>query len=469
MRQSHQVLRNRLIHDDRPMSRARRFLVAAFGMALATPLLAQSMPFLRHLSWLFLPLALWGFALVFFHPELRPTKPDLLVSLLLANLFFFALGMLLTKELLPAAVWKDLARGSYAVLLAAVVMALTRTRAQASSLLRWFTGSAAAVAVAAAAFGTVKCCLLLCGFELPFLAQCTPPIYPWGTSLACDYNFFGLSLLIGGLALLYYWRTANTGHAALLWALLLGLVIVVGAYAGSKRFWLATPVVFVAQLQRYRYCSYSAMHRPRWVALATGVACAAVVLSSTFLGLTAHTLQARGDTQHPLEKVKIEQIQIMIESYQARARSMVTSKDMFNASARLDRWLFAVELSRQRRTAWLGGGFDYQRAFSCKFVDCALADYPHNPVLSALLYGGIVACGICALLILCTVSWAVRALRNTHQSTLAGLILLVTLLFVVVSSDTIFSTPVFSAVATLVRVASSRLRDGIIENVSTIG
>lgn len=443
------------------------FFTASLGMALAAPLLIQSMPFLRHVNWFFLLLVLCGLAFPLFNSTWRSRKTDFLFSLLLLIVFFYAVGIFRTDGLVPEAVWKDLARGCYIALLAAVVITFAKEPTQASLLVDWFLKSAAAIAIASAILGVVKYYLLMNGFHLTFLARYNPKDYPWGTSLANDYNFFALSLLIGASVLLHYWHIAKNSHTAFVWSLLFGLVVVVGAYAGSRRFWLAGPLIFMAQLLLYRYTESSDMQRPRWGILLIGFVCSAVSLY-LILSVLAVTNQQKQTLPVVPEKgiVQQDQTYIFIErtspsampsglSYEARINSMFSEKIKFGMGSRLTRWHLAIDLIEQSKTPWLGSGFGYRYVFGCQIYRCGTEDYPHAPLLSALLYGGIIAFGLFIILILYALYLVVSGLRKTNESIVISLALLISLLFVLISGDTFLSMPIFPVLLILAHVATN--------------
>jgi len=75
---------------------------------------------------------------------------------------------------------------------------------------------------------------------------------------------------------------------------------------------------------------------------------------------------------------------------QYRLSTLLDSSTGFGMTARFELWYLAAD-RLFGMTPWIGSGFDYMRWFSCEFGDCSGEGYPHMPILSAYLYGGVVA------------------------------------------------------------------------------
>ena len=73
---------------------------------------------------------------------------------------------------------------------------------------------------------------------------------------------------------------------------------------------------------------------------------------------------------------------------QTRFESLFNSQRFFGLDSRIDKWIYAFDLFSDRNITSFYG-FDYRQRFGCHFFNCAYEDYPHNPILSAALYGGI--------------------------------------------------------------------------------
>jgi lipopolysaccharide/colanic/teichoic acid biosynthesis glycosyltransferase len=109
----------------------------------------------------------------------------------------------------------------------------------------------------------------------------------------------------------------------------------------------------------------------------------------------------------------------------------------------LDKWSYALDLFSQRSTAekLLGDGFDYLSDYGFQFnQDAALTDYPHNPVLSALLYSGIVGGVFILFFILVALYYGGIYFRKYP---LYSMMLYTSMLFILFSGNSLFSVPIF--------------------------
>jgi hypothetical protein len=118
----------------------------------------------------------------------------------------------------------------------------------------------------------------------------------------------------------------------------------------------------------------------------------------------------------------------------------INADSEYGAGARIDRW----KLGAQGLTI-AGSGFDYHTEFSCKFTKCREVDYPHMPVISEWLIGGVVA-GLAAIGFYAGLLWAAWRRRAVIPTAA----LLVTMPYSLISGDTLFSLPQMMAVGMVV-------------------
>lgn len=119
----------------------------------------------------------------------------------------------------------------------------------------------------------------------------------------------------------------------------------------------------------------------------------------------------------------------------------------FGFESRLGRWTLGVELLAD--LTWLTGiGFSYHEAFSCRFSGCAFLDYPHFPLLSEWLVGGIAGALTAAVIygLLFT-----SILRSGWRGWTSGssAVAVAVLPYALLSGDTLFSIPQFIIVCLL--------------------
>jgi len=111
------------------------------------------------------------------------------------------------------------------------------------------------------------------------------------------------------------------------------------------------------------------------------------------------------------------------------------------------RWKYALELFNNYPVInkVFGNGFDYLYLYAEKFPDSSnptkKTDYPHNPILSALLYSGIIG-ALYYVYFLILVFWYYWKYRKYHM--LFFILYLITFFFTFVSGNSHFSVPVFA-------------------------
>lgn len=108
---------------------------------------------------------------------------------------------------------------------------------------------------------------------------------------------------------------------------------------------------------------------------------------------------------------------------------------------RIERWKYAYFIWKNQyglKQKLIGNGFDYLRQFGVKFHgDATRQDYPHNFMLSAMLYSGILGFMVCLVFMLLVVWFYFK--HNLFMLVLY----LAPLMFVSVSGNSIFTVPVF--------------------------
>lgn len=118
-------------------------------------------------------------------------------------------------------------------------------------------------------------------------------------------------------------------------------------------------------------------------------------------------------------------------------------RDKF-AGARLDRWRYAWFLYTKEYSWWqriFGGGLGYTRSFAKTFNSPIVYDYPHNPVLSMLLYAGIIGVVVYFWLLIKTVYlyWIYR-----HEYWYVFICFVIIYFFSFFSANTLYDPPVLA-------------------------
>jgi hypothetical protein len=291
----------------------------------------------------------------------------------------------------------------------------------ASHILRLLVMCTTAIGI----LGAYKFFLLLNGRQLGFVASQSTGPYPWGTSLVQDYNMFALVILTGLLAACAEAVRARGVLRRFTASAVFLLLCIVGFFAGSRRFWIITPIAVLALLWvSAKQAGAAGVLR---AAAATGIAAVVVVLG-LIIGFHGQ-----------LDLARLTSAGWNLES---RLATLGDPQGGFGLDSRVSHWNLAYQLL-DGWWFWTGAGFDYLHIFGCRFGNCAVVDYPHNLLLSALLYGGILGCLSVMALAVCLVALARHLVASRSRLNVYGIILLAYLPFVAISSNAVFSVKSF--------------------------
>ncbi len=345
-------------------------------------------------------------------------------------------------------------------------------------------------------FGLIKFFYLMKGITFDVLMVGNK--YPWGSSLMQDYNFFSLGVLLGvGVIVFYYFRRRNPllhvifYHAAFL------IMFYNVAWSGSRRGFLALIFFIIAMLlfrvvmffKKERVKHANLIHNINILLLTAGFS---IVLATYFFKYYPHEKKDRiiaslklDEETTKLEVTKItyrhlhslnlgKGINVWYEELwgynyfqSAEERFIQKDKKAFSNEvedllqnekskihhSRIDRWYFAITLYMKNYNPTekiFGKGFDYLYEFKENYSETEnleeISDYPHNSILSAFLYSGLLG-GIVYLLFLVQVI----VVYLNHRKVLLMLLplFLFVLFFALVSGNSIFSIPVFAVFSIL--------------------
>jgi hypothetical protein len=127
----------------------------------------------------------------------------------------------------------------------------------------------------------------------------------------------------------------------------------------------------------------------------------------------------------------------------------------YGSESRAEKWKMGMRLLEER--VWLGGiGFAYHQAFSCRFTACDRLDYPHFPILSEWLVGGIAGAVVAVAIYVLLFRSIWRSGWDGWKSGSSAVAVAV-LPYALLSGDTLFSIPQFIIVCLL---AQSQLAEG---------
>jgi hypothetical protein len=309
------------------------------------------------------------------------------LAMFVGCLLFYLLGILHDSQLYKENV-KDLLNAAGVLLLAPLLFSL-RGKCEfllfknATLTINSFMGTWIAVT------SLVKYRLLGQGIQVEtFWIEGYP--YPWGSSLVIDYNFFAFAMLVSAISSLYCFRRSSA-LLGKLWYLASFVVSAVAmALAGSRRGWV-TEVLFLVVVLCVGVTSSAFLLRIRDKSKIKRSTFNSV-LSIVTLAIVSLTVAARYQPELLSEERGFRE---QVEGFRERFESF-SDPDM-GFGQRTNRWRFAVELlgDSSSMELFFGQGFGYLHRYANAFQMVATReDYPHNPVLSATLYSGLVG-GLC--------------------------------------------------------------------------
>ena len=282
-----------------------------------------------------------------------------------------------------------------------------------------------------------KFVLLLGGQELQWLislTETTKDSYPGGTSLNTDYNFFGLMMIIGLLCATYLaFAEESSARLRNLCVLTTPLLAFCALFAGSRRVWavLAALVLYgglklLAMLTKYP--------RPPRTLHTLRTASSLITLLLVLAGLAVARLGVDSALADNADA---------INSIWERLGTLTTDNATLtdSISPRTDAWEYGINEIIPRYSLsefFVGRGFDYLREYARAFPRWhALEDYPHNLILSAMHYSGLLGALLLAALF---VQQMLKTLRLTKWlGVLVFVIGAALLIFCLPSSNSVFT------------------------------
>lgn len=206
--------------------------------------------------------------------------------------------------------------------------------------------------------------------------------YPSGSSLMMDYNMFALGMLIGVISLTYLLKQSNSFLIQLFVVVSNIMVIVSIVFSGSRRGWiLLIPIVL--------YLFYVLIRKIIKNKKRNNILMFVLMFFSIlFLTYTDVLPTINIDNTRELERLqyRLSTLESLTGSYDSR-------------TVRLD---YGFELLNERNyiQLFLGNGFDYLIRYGNHFNVPGGEDYPHNQLLSAALYGGLITVVVTIIIIM---------------------------------------------------------------------
>ncbi len=310
----------------------------------------------------------------------------------------------------------------------------------------------------------VKAVLVFTRIEVPFFMTAPQGGYPIGASLLKDYNYFSLALLVAftGVAYLLYGMADERRSGAL--QVVLAFLATIVLLTSSRRGVIVLVAIHAALFLVFLRSRLSTAF-PVWARFMRNMRLYGLSLMVVLISLAA--VIAADGRAHDVFTGMLGLEGDREARFLARYRSIVpedASVPAALADTRWGRYRLAWELFSDVHTGpqkLVGAGFSYIGRYvdvywSGGAHDAAGAvdyDYPHNPLLSALLYGGVLGCAI-IIIYLCAVirAWA----RVKGSVVIFAVWQAIFLFFAFFSGNSIFSTPWFVVLSFLPFLPAAR-------------
>lgn len=411
------------------------------ALMLTWPLISQSMPYVGVLFFLLIILVVLSSLNLLYSVAVTELWRDSLWRMLFLMIITFFYGMFLSLTAVTLPVIKDAARGVVFLYVWTIVLQL-HLRNQYQIILNIIKDCSKVIfftSIVLAIFGLAKYNMSLSGFRLDFLISDSQR-YPWGTSLVGDYNFYALTLLIGGFTVIKYWSGSASSLSAVLYGCIFSIIYYAAWFAGSRRFWVASPVLFGLYFYHIDGIRRALNLKLKWREFIVGM-----ILALSLISILNYIAKLTY-----IDSINGYEFVGSVAAIDTRAADFVQSRGLSGVPSRTYRWAHAFEIGGIKSELF-GGGFGYRKDYGCLFNKCKVDDYPHAPILSAFLYGGIIAAFLTAALFFYAlfISYQLIKSRSIFADLAFGLVAVV--IFSSVSGDTLFSLPVFFSMLIMAR------------------
>jgi MFS family permease len=260
--------------------------------------------------------------------------------------------------------------------------------------------------------------------------------YPPGSSLVRDYNMFSFAMTAGLIMTVYLLnQTKKTSH--MIYYLLSFITIFTTIlFSGSRRGWVVAVIVVVFVL--FLILKFLFRLNKNFIKLIKFGFTASVITLFIYLVFALFNIDTDFQNSAQIQKLK----------YRLETLRFNQVEDSF--SERTIRWDYAAQRFNESNPIQflIGSGFSYLPDFGNKFNLESQEDYPHNPLLSALLYSGLLG----QIFLLSLLIWS--ALMTFNNKKLLGMhytfLFFVSWIFVLISFNSIFSSSLFMTMLLLI-------------------
>ena len=405
------------------------------NLLLISPLIIQSVP----IGGAFLYLILFLCACLFLFINLKKfitglIRPNLLMVIFFLYLFSFFIGICITGLESPIFVINEFIWGCFSFLTICCASIYFKKLDTLKKIENIFTHSAVVFAGTISVFAYLKFLIWKEGHVVSFLLNdMASESYPKGSALVGDINFFSLTILIGALLSFSLWRKSTRLPSKILCIVIFILMITVGLLSGSRRFFiLSATLVPLLLVMALKFDKNFILKNLSSIFIATLIIVVANYLINDVLNFSDYVEFFIPDSHRGYNSW---------DYYKSTYSTISDKSQIYGFGSRIMRWEFGTNLL-DLQTVLIGDGFHYLTKFGCKFSDCKFEDYPHAPILSSILYGGILGLLSFLTLISFQVFIGIKLLLQSKSHFEWGLVLISTTMFSFISGNTLLSIPI---------------------------
>lgn len=419
-----------------------RVIISIFllNILLASPLIIQSVPVGGHST----NIILSAFACLFFTINFKSfmtgfKKPSLPMVIFFLYLLSFFIGICVTGFGLTTFVAKEFLWGCFIFLILCCANIYSTRISLLKNLENVFSHLAVMVICVISLFSYLKYLIWKDDHVINFLMNNQPlELYPIGTALVGDVNFFSLTLLICSFLSFSLWRRSSAFSTNILWMFIFILLLVIGFLAGSKRFFLVSMIFMPILFLMIRKFDPNLIFRK-----ASSILIACLIIFG--IGYLTKSFTNISDYFRVLFELTPTKEPWFSFSFANTYSTLANANQSFGFAPRIERWSYGLDLINFQ-TIFFGEGFHYIDSYSCKFGNCSSLDYPHAPILSAVLYGGIFGLISFLILELFLIFISIKLLLFSKTYFEWGMVTLSTIIFTSISGNSLLSMPILGTV-----------------------
>jgi hypothetical protein len=298
-----------------------------------------------------------------------------------------------------------------------------------------------------AIFSLCKFYLLLKGVKLSFLLTGLESdiYYPWGTSLVTDYNMFSYAMFGGVFASAYCLSKSQSLVSRIFYFLASSTMILSILWSGSRRGWIVLAMLMISAIylisaKAFMTLIYNKKFSKRkalWKVI--GIIVLLTIVICVFNSLSS-------GNSHSQTSKEFGKLVYRFSTIYGENSSLTRS---FSDRTMLLQYANTLISKYSIFELLFGQGFDYIREYG-SYVNNTFPgqgiyvteSYPHNPIVSAILYSGMIG-ALCVLVLMLFPFLGFFKQRKLIQSSGLLSLYLVSLLFLIPASNTIFSIKPF--------------------------